>query len=674
MPTEKVVQLRSLATRAAVAPKSINADDRTVDVIWSTGAGVERFDYATGERYLEILSMDPAHVRLDRLNQAGPVLDGHMGWSVRSMLGSVVEGSAKIQAKQGRATLQFSRRPEVDGVWRDLEDGIVRSTSVGYDVHAYEETPAKGDRIAIRKAIDWEPYEVSMVPMPADLGAMARDGEPAKTHPCRIITRGDEPAVTHEVTMSDPNRQASEYIVEPPPAAAPPAPAPAERAGEPNERDRGAAQERARVQGILVAVRAARLPQAFSDRLIADATMNLERAQTAVFEEMGRREPEAAPTQSAVVVQMGEDPLVHTRAGIEEAILHRVAPQSFKLTEKGREYRGMTMLDVARVYLQARGIRTTGFGKMEIAGLALGLSHRFGPGLHTTSDFALLLADVANKTLRRAYEDAPQTFLAISRRVTLPDFKPVNRLQLGEAPDLLEVDEHGEFTRGTVGEGKEAFQLTTYGRVFGITRKALVNDDTDAFSRIPMLFGRAARKLESNIVWQQITSNPTMGDGNALFSAAHGNLQTDGDVISIPSLSRARKAIRLQTGVDGTTMLDLVPRFLIVPAELETIADQYTALITQTAQASAVNPFSGRLTVITEPRLDDNSTTAWYMAASPDQIDIVEHGYLEGEEGPMVESRVGFDVDGLEIKARLDFAAKVIDWRGLHKDPGEAVS
>ena len=34
------------------------------------------------------------------------------------------------------------------------------------------------------------------------------------------------------------------------------------------------------------------------------------------------------------------------------------------------------------------------------------------------------------------------------------------------------------------------------------------------------------------------------------------------------------------------------------------------------------------------------------------------------------ETRNGFDVDGVEIKCRLDFGAKAIDWRGLYRNPG----
>jgi hypothetical protein len=88
------------------------------------------------------------------------------------------------------------------------------------------------------------------------------------------------------------------------------------------------------------------------------------------------------------------------------------------------------------------------------------------------------------------------------------------------------------------------------------------------------------------------------------------------------------------------------------------------------SQSSNINPFAGKLTVVAEPRLDANSTTAWYLAASPDQVDIIVLATLEGENGPRVDSRVGFDVDGIEIKISHDVAAKVVDFRGLYKNPG----
>lgn len=439
------------------------------------------------------------------------------------------------------------------------------------------------------------------------------------------------------------------------------------------DRQSGVEAERVRTGGIMSAVRNAGFAASFAEKLIKDG-VTLERAQAMVLEELGKRDA-GGPRPGGVNlrqnwgrVEFGADPVEHVRTGIANALLHRVAPNHFKLDENGRQYAYASLIDMAKYCMQARGVRTTGMSKMDVAATALGLSMR--GGMHTSSDFAEILADTANKTLRRAYDEAPQTYQAISRRTTLPDFKPVKRLQLGEAPQLIQVREHGEFQRGTIGEGKEQYQLATYGRVFAITRKAIVNDDTEAFSRITMLFGRSARDLESDLVWGQITSNPVMGDGVTLFHANHANLAGAGAAIAVPTIGAGRAAMRMQKGLDGKIKLNIVPKTLVVPVAKETDADQFVSTNLLASQPGSVNPFAGRLQVLAEPRLDDVSAISWYLGASPDQIDMVEYAYLEGEEGPVIETRVGFDVDGVEVKCRHDFAAKVIDWRGFYKNPG----
>jgi hypothetical protein len=673
----RVVDMVPLSFRAEIVmPQTINDETREVELIFTTGAPVQRYDWMSDKRYLETLSLDPKHVRIDRLNAGGPLLDSHSAWSVADMLGAVVPGSVTLTKNQGRCTVRFSKRESVQGIWQDVKDGLIRSVSVGYRVYKFEETQGKGNALPVRLATDWEPFEVSMVPIPADAGAATRGAKPQDTNQCEIVTRAEAPSDPKERAMDGQGQGQSEFIDEVPVRAAAPTPAAPALPVEPNERDTGVSQENARIQGILTAVRAARLPQSVADKLIKDTSMSLVRAQTYIFEELAKRDaadvgPRAGASGAVVV---GDDPVVHKRSAIQTALLHRAAPElrgadgkvRFPLTDEAAEYRGMGLMDIARVLLNARGVRTTHMSKIELAGAALGIRG----GMHTTSDFAQILADVQGKVLRAAYEEAPQTWRPLARRVVLSDFKPSKQLQLGDAPNLLEVQEHGEFKRGTIAEAKEQFQLATYGRVFAITRQALINDDTDAFSRIPMEFGRASRRKESDLAWAQITSNPAMGDNVALFHADHDNLASVAAAIAIGPMGIARAALRKQTGLDGTTLLNLSAKYLVVPAALETVADQLVSTALLATVTGAVNPFAGRLTVISEPRLDASSATAWYVTADPSQIDILLYGVLEGQEGPMVDTRVGFDVDGIEVKCRLDTAFKAADWRGLFKNAG----
>ncbi len=681
----------ALDLRAAITRSSVDEENRTVEVVFTTGAAVRRFDWNSGSYYLEKLSLEPAHVRLERLNSGAPVLDTHSAYSLASQMGVVEDGTAALNGKRGTATLRFSKRAEVEPRWQDVKDRIVRNVSVGYQVHAYEEIPAKrAGGLPTRLATDWEPFEISMCPMQADLGAQTRGAEKPALYPC-VITRRMENvmngagAATETTTRQD---GLSETLDEQMPdrlrmEASDGQRAAADAHEEETPQQLGARQERERCSGILLACRAAKMPSTMYDKLVADGT-SLVDAQRKIFEELQKRtdpNPNAGPNaQARRSVEMGDDPFIHKRAGIENALLHRVNPSHFKLEAVGREYRGMSMLDIAKTYLAGRGVRTTDMPRMELAGAALGLVQiRGGIGMHSTSDFPYLLADVANKSLRADYEAAPQTFEPIVRRGTVPDFKASNRVQIGDAPALKPVGEHGEFTRGSIEEGREQVQAATYGRVFAITRQALVNDDLDAFSRVPTKFGRAAKNLESDLVWYQILKNANMNDGNALFSAAHANYAGAGE-IGVLAVGAGAQAMYIQRGLDGTTLVSAPPKYLIVPPSQLTLALQFVSTAVQPTTSSNVNPWAGKLEVIVEPRLQTgvtigpNSATgsnfAWYLATDKNLVDIVELVFLEGQDGPVIESRVGFDIDGLEIKCRHDVGAKALDYRGIYKSDG----
>jgi len=349
------------------------------------------------------------------------------------------------------------------------------------------------------------------------------------------------------------------------------------------------------------------------------------------------------------------------REAVTSALLHRYSPTLFPLNDPARDYRGMTLLELSREFLASVGVNVRGMSRDEIATRAL----------HSTSDFPEILAAVTNKTLRQAYEAYPQTFKPFCRQVQAADFRDITRVQLGEAPQLQKVNEAGEFKRGTIGEARERYRVETYGRVVGITRQTIINDDLDAFTRLPAMYGTAIATLESDVVWAILTANAAMGDGVALFHATHKNLASSGSALSTVSIGEARASMAKQTGIDKKAVLNIRPTYLLVPVSLELAAEQLLAQnLTPTKTADVVPQSIRSLAVIAEPRLDTVSQTGWFLTASPAQIDTLEYAYLEGQQGAYIETRNGFDVDGVEIKCRLDFGAKAIDWRGLYKNPG----
>ncbi len=180
----QTIELAPLDLRAAIG--AVNEDDRTVELVFSTGADVLRYDWMTGQRYIERLSMDPKNIRLQRLNSGAPLLDSHSAFSIGHQMGVVVDGSAAVDGKKGTARVRFSKRGDVEPFYQDVRDKIIRNVSVGYRVHRFEETQGKNE-LPIRLATDWEPYEISLTPMGADNGAKMRSSKDVPTHLCVLV-------------------------------------------------------------------------------------------------------------------------------------------------------------------------------------------------------------------------------------------------------------------------------------------------------------------------------------------------------------------------------------------------------------------------------------------------------------------------------------------------------
>lgn len=668
-PVALPMQLR----RAPILPATVNTEARSVDVVFTTGAAVRRRRWTgwdTSVPFDEILEVSERAVDLTRLNAGAPALDSHSVWSSHSQVG-VVE-RAWIEGKEGKATIRFPREgldQAADRMFGLISDGIIRNVSVGYSIERVKVVePATKGEVEQRIVERWTPLEVSFVTVPADPRAQVRAADQAN-YPVEIVdTRMQKEASMPESTTTVAGDVPATTETRQQPAAAPanpeptatrmpePAPAPDTEAIASRARD----AERDRVSTIYDLTSRLNLERGFAEDLVRRG-VTVDESRRLILDQVAARSDETRTFPHVSIPLGGRDERVTRRDAVANALLHRYSPTLFPLEDAARQYRGMTLLELARESLGNSGVNTRGLSRDEVATRAL----------HSTSDFPEILSAVTNKTLRQAYDAYPRTFALFCRQVLATDFKSMHRVQLGEAPQLLEVGESGEFKRGTLGESKESYRVKTYGRVVAITRQVLINDDLDAFTRIPAMYGNSIAQLESDVVWGIITANPAMADGNALFHTTHKNLAGTGAALDVASVGAARAAMALQTGLDKKTVLNIRPAFLIVPAALELKAEQLVAQNLIPADSAKVVPQSIRtLSPISEPRLDAASETAWYLAASPNQIDTIEYAYLEGQQGAYIETRNGFDVDGVEIKCRLDFGAKAIDWRGLYKNPG----
>jgi HK97 family phage prohead protease len=193
---QRIIELPRAARGAEVRAASFNEAENTVDVIWTTGATVRRRSYYEGP-YDEELVVERGAVRLDRLNNGAPLLNTHSDWDLDDVIGSVVPGTARLSNGVGLATVKLSTAPgDADNVQK-IRDGIIRNISVGYIIHRVEKIEADDGSVPVWRVVDWEPIEISAVPVPADPGAQIRSEKSgaASTFRCLLTDRAPAPHI-----------------------------------------------------------------------------------------------------------------------------------------------------------------------------------------------------------------------------------------------------------------------------------------------------------------------------------------------------------------------------------------------------------------------------------------------------------------------------------------------
>jgi len=672
-----------LSRAATLVPSTYNEADNTIDVVWTTGAMGRRYDWYNDTPYDEELLVTPEAVDMSRFD-AGvvQVIDNHdIQGGIKSIIGVAIRGN--IANGEGTATLRLSTRPELAGVVADIRAGIIRSISFTYRVSRYEITRAidrtDGVNVPLYRAVAWEPYEISFVTVPFDAGASTRSA-PQNGHPCEFITRAPAQSPTQqEPTMPMPGTQTgapNDAPTDASRAAAPavqtPAAAPAAHPASGDDAVARAAQE--------AASRAAEITEMCSRHNVGHLAAGLirggnsvDQARAAVLDEMHRSDT-ATGGHRNVRIQTVSDETERRRNAIGDAIVLRANPSaSFRSDAErvgaARQYRGMNLMDMARESIESAGGNARGMSRREIAVMAMNLDRDMQgrSGMMSTSDFPQILAGTVNRTLRAAYEIQARTFTGWARESTAPDFREVARTQLSESAAFKQINPGGEYKQITFGESAEKYSLGKWGGIVALTWETIVNDDLGAFDRIPLALAAEAAAIEGDIVYGILTGAGLMADGTALFDAAHSNVAAAAGGITDLTLSDGRAAMRKQVGLKGR-VLNLTPSFLIVGPDNENAANKYTSASFVAAKASDINPnFNTSLEVVVDPRIQGK---VWHLAATPALVDTIEYAYLEGEQGLFTETRQGFEVDGLQIKARHVFGAKAIDWRGMYKNAG----
>lgn len=609
----------------------VDTDSRTVELSFSSETPYGRW---FGD---EILCHDEGCINLDRFNDGlGTLLFNHDRDAVVGHIEKVW-----IEDNRGKALVRFDEDEQSETIFQKVQSGTLQGVSVGYSIKRYEVLDEK-DSVSSNGRFkgpdtyvvtDWEPLEISIVSVPAD--ATVGVGRSADEIHTSIDTQEETKSMNGEEILKNEEVKST----------------PVETGITQEDLQKAMEQERKRTSEITALFRDFDVEGA--DEAIVMG-VSVDEARAMVMDQLRAR-------NKGVSVTMGEAESDKFRAAAQDAVLMAAGVPVADAAPGAQELRGHSMVELARESLQREGLQANFGDNMELARQAI----------NSTSTFPAIMANLANKSVMVGFNEAETTYQIWAGKGSNRDFKEAARVALSEAGNLELVPEGGQFQQDFLGEASARTKVATYGKLFSLTRQAIINDDLGLFSKIATKYGSAAKRLVNKMVYAQLTGNVKMQDNVALFDSKHGNVAGTGEALSVKAIAKAITAMRRQKGITGDATLNITPKYLVVPPELEMTAYQ---IVNSTAavdgvNSGVVNPYKGRFVVVADAELTDPD--AWYLVADASQHDTIEVTYLNGVETPRLETRQGFDVDGIEYKVAFDCGVSALDFRGVFKNAGK---
>jgi hypothetical protein len=667
-------QLKATAprTEATFSPGSWDDETNSVGVVCYTGAEVARYSWDEGEFFL---SFDMGGMDLSRYNGGAAVLIDHADYSLKSQIGKIVEGSAKIEDGKLMARVAFSVNPMHAGMVADIKAGILKHVSIGVEIdpealeYLSKKGVAKAERTHIR-ARKSTPYELSFVPVPANVGA--------QTFAAAQRPAGDPPmSTTYQPTQEDLAKIKSQTLAE-------------------LKERRRAILEAARIVTPL-GTEGTKL----AEDLIDDESVTVDQARTKLIDARATWDEKMSVNgQKGTGVKPGADNDGKLGKLAAKALAQRMGATGKLVQLTDDEHRAVEErfgdLDPRRMaerVLTEKGVKFGNLSDEQTLGRAFELcdvrrgisryresfNRRERLGEIGTADLPILLGSASELTILDAYQNTPTTYQAWCAVKSLPDFRDgYKAVDFSRLPDLEEIGESGKLVEGTVNEGGEPLVLKEWGRKLSWSRRAIVNDKWGMMGAIAASLGRRVAVKRNAKAYAKLVENPalTSVSTNTVFHANHGNVGSTA-ALSATTLGELRKLIREQKGMhdkEGSISasngmrLNLPMRTLVVGSAKEFAAEQLIAgAYIPTAASTAMTPSLRSVQLVADAEI--SSTTAFYGFADPSIAPCFMETVL-GDEGILSEMLYDEETLGVKLHCRIAFNVQAVNFRGAAYNAG----
>lgn len=656
MSKREYLETHLLARAFEVQPSTLSAEAGTVEVVASTGERVRRTGFFND--FDEELVITPERVRLGRLRQVGPVLDMHRQYGSAADVLGVVE-DAWVEGGRVLARLRFDlAEPKAANIFRKIQSGILRAVSIGYDAE-YERIRAKdrtdGGEVDLFRSTWIEPYEVSVVSMPADQGATFRSApEGAKRYAIATRSQTEDP-------MPPEN---------PAPTTAP----------DPTPDSRAVLEAGLqRVSQTREMLRQLSLDESQAERLVLTHKDDLE-LRSSILDLVAKRHAATPAVQTEHTFSAGQDQADKRRAAMVAGMAMRMTgglPKDRRLRgvsvddNEIQRYRSLSLMDIAlEAYEAAGGSERSlrGLSQQERAKVLMGLKRN----MNAVSDFPIIANTLVNVTLSQRYTERVSEWKRVARKQNAPNFKPITALQAGDFPPFLAVEEGGTYQRGSTTERDYNIRLKKSGRIFSWTWELMLADDFGLLNTVIAGAANAARRWEDGQFRAKLLANKLPDGTTDFFSVANANINAATGVPSAATLKGAFKKMAAQRGetlpdgedTDLQSYLVLRPTLWMLGSDDITNAEQLLGGgYVPTGSSGAVTPRMRALAngLIEEPVLDDQSPVFNVLFCDPNELAAVQYGHLDGEDGPVFEQEESFTTDGYDFKGRNAFYVELVE-------------
>lgn len=656
-------------------PDTLNEKERTIDMVISTDTPVLEFDFHDFEVRPTIIAVGA----VKNLDNQIPMLDSHNRHGVGNIIGSFTnlryEGSNLI------GTARFATTEEGEKAFLLAREGHLTDVSIGMQI--VDSTLVKsGDSVSLNgvtySADDDEDIrvitsgvikEASLVPIGADENAKIRqqnNQEPIMDPKVKevMIRMGLIKSDTPEDKANEVYRaNATKVIAEVQRSAAPVVPV-------------APAAPVAPVAPVPVAntediVRKAVEDEATRNAEISDicAEYDLDvvkyRAEgvtpdmvrKAALESLRALSPES-PAQRPHV-EVGADASDKFRGALTDAMCQRagVPVREGEAKRENNALMGMSLISMCQESLR-RSNQPVPIDRMEMVGRAL-----------ATSDFPIAVSNLANKSMLAGFDLQPSHWRKICSVGTANDFKVMTMARRGEFGDFKEIKELEPYqVLNAPPERKEEATIRTYGGKVILSRQMIINDDLGLFTSLIGDMAELGNRQLDDLAFAVLTSNPLMGDGIALFDAAHANVGTTG-AFGQAEWDELDTLMGLQKDIGGLRRLNINPVTLVASRKLKSTFETFLKTNKFTdgdSSSTRFNPFFDAISSgdrVYESRLDDVDDDLWFLLGN--KRNTIRMFFLGGVQSPVMERVNGLDIDGITYKARLDAVAKALDWKAM---------